>query len=602
MIFNLTPAFIFLFGGLLTFLLNKRTVKFIPLLVPIFGFLSLRTLTESSTLNIPFLFSNLQFLKVDDLSILFGTLFMFVAFISFMYGFKIAKSSEYTAALIYIGSALSVVFAGDFITLYIFWELMALSSVFLVLLNNTDASRRSALRYIIVHLVGGLILLAGIILQYQATGSFDIRAMSLSTVYEILIFIGLLINAAGAPFSSWLTDSYPESTAMGGVILSSITTKTAIYTLIRGFSGSDALIWIGAFTAVYGVVYGLLENNMRRTLSFSVVNQVGFKLVGIGVGSPLAIAGVCAHVVCGVIYNSVLWMSAGSLNQYTGKVNFTDLRGLSRNYPLLFIFTLIGGLSIASFPLTSGYISKNIILKAVELNHLFTPWLFLEFASFGVVLFITCKFIYYGFIYQNDKSPSVPLDSSLNHPFMFLATSICAFLCLFLGFSPAILYEAVPYSDYLLKKVPYSFVGIYSNVELLIIQFQKIFFAILAFILFKHLVPLKSKVIIDFDWLYRRLFRYIALFLISFIDFTYVSINKIVMIIVNGISFFFRNSLAYLLYIINLPSLRLSNVSINKYELLKRYNAYIINNGFPFALIGSFIFILSILLLLLGSL
>ena len=100
---------------------------------------------------------------------------------------------------------------------------------------------------------------------------------------------------------------------MGGVILSSITTKTAIYVLLRGFSGTEILIWIGAITGVFGVIYGLLENNIRRSLSFSVINQVGFKLVGIGIGTPLAIAGVCAHVFCGVIYNSVLWMSAGSL-------------------------------------------------------------------------------------------------------------------------------------------------------------------------------------------------------------------------------------------------------------------------------------------------
>ena len=146
--------------------------------------------------------------------------------------------------------------------------------------------------------------------------------MSLDSLPTILIFIGFLINAAAVPFSSWLSDSYPESTLMGGVILSSITTKTAIYVLLRGFSGTDALIWIGAITGVFGVVYGLLENNIRRSLSFSVINQVGFKLVGIGIGSPLAIAGVCAHVFCGVIYNSVLWMTSGTLIKTTGKTTY----------------------------------------------------------------------------------------------------------------------------------------------------------------------------------------------------------------------------------------------------------------------------------------
>ena len=432
LIFNFIPSFIFLIGGIFTFLFKERLIKLIPIFTPIIAFISLASLSPGDTLSYSFLLTTLEFLHVDSLSLLFGYLFVGLAFLAFMYGIKVAKWSEYAAALFYIGSALSIIFTKDLVTLYIFWELMAVSSVFLILLTHQGSSIKSALRYIIVHLVGGLILLAGIILYYKVTGSFLFKAMSLDSLPTILIFIGFLINAAAVPFSSWLSDSYPESTIMGGVILSSITTKTAIYVLLRGFSGTDALIWIGAITGVFGVVYGLLENNIRRSLSFSVINQVGFKLVGIGIGSPLAIAGVCAHVFCGVIYNSVLWMTSGTLIKTTGKTTFTELNGIVRKLPLTFIFALVGALSIASFPFTSGYISKTVILKAVEYEHLFVPWLLLEFASFGVILFITVKYLYYGFIINNTNIET-KADQSFKFPFMTISTAIAAVLCIALG-------------------------------------------------------------------------------------------------------------------------------------------------------------------------
>lgn len=600
LIFNFTPGFIFLIGGIFTFLFKQRLIKLIPIFTPIIALISILSLVPGDTLSYPFLLTNLEFLYVDTLSLLFGYLFIGLAFLAFMYGIKMAKWSEYSAALFYIGSALSIIFTNHLITLYIFWELMAVSSVFLILISHNNRSLKSALRYIIVHLVGGLILLAGIILYYKSTGSFLLTKMNLNSIETILIFIGFLVNAAAVPFSSWLSDSYPESTLMGGVILSSITTKTAIYVLLRGFSGSDILIWIGAITAVYGVIYGLLENNIRRSLSFSVINQVGFKLVGIGLGTPLAIAGVCAHVFCGVIYNSVLWMTSGTLIKNTGKEKFTDLVGTGRNLPLTFLFSVIGALSIASFPFTGGYVSKTVILKAVELEHLFFPWLILEFASFGVILFITAKYIYYGFLYKNTNDKPKYFQA-YKYPFMAISTCIASILCIVLGLFPKVLFQNLPYASVIMKKFSYTFVDIYSNYELLIIQLQKFSFAILAFVLFIKYIPVNNKQILDFDWIYRRLLRYITVILLAFIDFVYNSVNNFFMTIVTNIKYFLSQSLEIILYLVNLPSLRVSNPTINKSELFKRYNNYIIRNGFPFALLGSFVFILSILLLLLES-
>jgi multicomponent Na+:H+ antiporter subunit D len=590
MIFSSLPGLIFIAGGALTFLFKStRLGRLIPFFTVGIAVMSLLQLTATDTVSVSFLLTPLELLRVDTLSQLFGALFVGVAGVSFLYGLNVAKTTEYAAALVYIGSALAVVFTHDLVTLYIFWELMALSSVFLILLADTSVSRKAALRYIIVHLVGGLVLLAGIILHIHATGSTVFDAMTLGSLSSYLIIIGFLVNAAGAPLSSWLSDAYPESTLMGGVILSSITTKTAIYVLMRGFSGTDILIWVGAITGVYGVIYGLLENNVRRSLSFSVINQIGFKLVGIGLGSPLAIAGVCAHVVCGVMYNSVLWMSAGNLIKATGKTTYTELAGVPRRYPWMMALALVGALAIASFPLTSGYTSKTIILKAVEYAHLFTPWLLLEFASFGVILFITCKFMFYGFFYKND-GPVL----RFSNPLMIIVTGVVAFGCILLGVMPGLLYDYLPYSDHLLQKVPGTFGAIYTHFEGLIIQCQKFFFAVLGFVLFRRYIPIKPTITIDIDWVYRRLLRYIRIFLLAFVDFIYTMIHRLVMIIVGQIVHFFEQSLSLFLYLYHVPFLRLSRAPIDRATLLKQYRVTIESNGFPFVLIGSFIFILAI--------
>tara|TARA_A100001015_G_scaffold303445_1_gene393102 strand:- start:32 stop:595 length:564 start_codon:yes stop_codon:yes gene_type:complete len=180
-IFNLTPGLIFIFGGLIAFFLKGYLHKAFVLLIPILAFLNLSTLTSSDILTVNFLMSDLNFLYVDKLSMVFGYVFVISSFFGFLYGIAIAKKNEYTSALIYIGSALSVVFARDLITLYIFWELMALSSVILILLRGNELSRKAASRYLIVHIVGGLVLLAGILLYINNTGS------SLFSTFEIKI-------------------------------------------------------------------------------------------------------------------------------------------------------------------------------------------------------------------------------------------------------------------------------------------------------------------------------------------------------------------------------------------------------------------------------
>ena len=329
MIFNLTPGLIFILGGILSFFTKGVIQKSIVLITPVISFFTILSLSSIDTLNFPFLTTYLDLLRVDKLSLIFGYVFTLSSFFGFIYGLQFAKRSEYTSALLYIGAALSVIFAGDLITLYIFWELMALTSVFLILLNKTDESRKSALRYLIVHLVGGLILLSGIILYIHETGNIGFNSLSVNNPASWLMLIGVLVNVAAIPMSSWLPDSYPNSTLMGGVIMSAYTSKTAVYVLLRGFPGTDLLIWLGAAMAIYGVIYGLIENNIRRVLAYSIINQVGFMVCAVGIGSKLAIAGASAHAFSHIIYKGLLWMAAGAVIMQTGKTKYTPVDGIN---------------------------------------------------------------------------------------------------------------------------------------------------------------------------------------------------------------------------------------------------------------------------------
>src|SRR5690606_10168686 len=274
---------------------------------------------------------------------------------------------EVPAAFVYAGSAIGAAMAGDLLTLFVFWELMAIGSTLVLWCGGAS---RASFRYLMVHLFGGVLLMAGIAGHVAETGSVEFLRMTLDTPRHWLILAGFLINAGAPPLSAWLPDAYPEASWSGMVFLSAFTTKTAVYVLLRGFPGTELLIWVGIFMALYGIIYALLENDMRRILAYSIVNQVGFMIVGIGIGTELALNGAAAHAFTHILYKALLLMSAGAVLYQTGKRKCTDLGGLFRTMPLTCIGGIVGALAISSFPLTSGFISKSMISEAAVHEHL----------------------------------------------------------------------------------------------------------------------------------------------------------------------------------------------------------------------------------------
>ena len=494
---SIPPGFILILGAIVLLLLPATARKAGAIGLAALGFFAISQLEDGERLFPTLLGFKLTLLRVDATSRAFGYIFTLCAFAAFIFSWHEKSRAENTAALVYIGSALGVVFAGDMITWYVCWELMAIASTFLVLSRKTEKSLKAAQRYILVHLAGGLILLTGILLTVHQTGSIAFNQFPKGEIGSWFILLGILINAAAVPFSSWLPDAYPESTIMGGVILSAYTTKTAVYTLIRGFPGWEILVPIGCVMTLYGIIYALLENDMRRILAYSIINQVGFMVCGVGIGTNLAIAGVVAHAFCHIIYKALLWMSAGAVLYRTGKSKCTELGGLYKTMPITMVLGTIGALAISGVPFTSGFVSKTIIVATAEQNNYLWAWLVLEIASAGVFLHAGIKFPY--FVFFNVDRGLRPKEAPKA---MIIGMGVLAFLCIYLGCHPAPLYNILPYKT-ALESTTFSAIYV-DHFAHVVTMFQLLAFSALAFFVFLPWLKRTPTISIDFDWFYRK--------------------------------------------------------------------------------------------------
>ncbi|MCS7203843.1 MAG: Na(+)/H(+) antiporter subunit D [Thermodesulfovibrio sp.] len=492
MIEPIPPFFILILGAcLIPFIRGSLKLAYL-LLIPVATFINILLLKEGTYWIIYFLNYELVLLKIDKLSLAFGYIFAIVTFIGNLYALHVRDDSQHVAAMIYSGSALGAVFAGDFITLFIFWEIMALAATYLIWTGKTKNSYKAGMRYLAVHLFGGLCLLIGIMMYLHSTGSSEFRYVGLNSVGSYFILIGFGVNAAFPILHAWLPDAYPESTFSGTVFLSAFTTKTAVYVLTRAFAGSEILIWIGVVMTAFPIFYAVIENNLRRVLSYSLINQVGFMVTGVGIGTALSINGAVAHAFCHILYKALLFMSMGAVLHQTGKINATDLGGLYKTMPLTTVFCIIGAASISGFPLTSGFVSKSMIVSAAAVEGMAITWFGLLFASAGVFHHSGIKIPYFAFFCRDSgiRTKEPPVN-------MLLAMGIAAFFCISIGVFPDPLYSILPYSvDY----IPYTATHVVDHLQLLC-------FSALAFILLllSGLYPSEIRAInLDTDWLYRK--------------------------------------------------------------------------------------------------
>jgi len=486
------PALIFLVGAFLIPLFKGRIKSALMIILPLLSFYILLNVPEGKHWVVSFLDYDLILGRVDRLSKVFGYIFTLISFIAAIFSLKINDDLQFSAGFAYAGGALGVTFAGDLFSLYFFWEIMAIASTFLVLARRTRSAQAAAFRYIMVHIFGGLCLLAGIVLYIHNNGTIEFSYIGLSGIDSYLIFFGIAVNAAIPPLHPWLSDAYPEATVTGAVFLSAFTTKSAVYLMARTFPGTELLIWIGALMTVIPIFYAVLENDIRRVLAYSLINQVGFMMCGIGIGTQLALNGTVAHAFCHILYKALLFMAAGSVLYMTGKSRCTDLGGLYKTMPITCLFCIIGAASISAFPLFSGFVSKSMIISAVAHEKLAIVWLMLQFASAGVFHHAGIKVPFFMFFGHDSgirvKEPPIH---------MMIAMGIAAFLCIFLGVRYDLLYTILPYSiDYL----PYTGAHVVGQLQLLM-------FGALAFclLILSGYYPAEIRAInLDTDWFYRK--------------------------------------------------------------------------------------------------
>lgn len=528
---SIPPGLIIIAGAIILPLLPKKARSSAFLIFPLLAFVWLLQLAPGSTLTVPFLQYELIVTSVDKLSLAFGYVFVIIAFIGGFYGFHVKDTAEQVATLIYAGSSLVVVFAGDLITLLIFWEMMAWSSVYLIWGRRTEKARGAGMRYLLVHLFGGSVLLAGVLLHIHETGSIIFNHMDISLSSSLILF-GFALNAAVPPLHAWLSDAYPEGTVTGSVFLSAFTTKTAIYALARGFAGWEVLMWAGAVMAVYGVAYAVLQNDIRRLLAYHIISQVGYMVCAVGIGTELAINGATAHAFAHILYKALLFMGTGTVLYATGHSKLSELGGLSRAMRYTLIFYMIGALSISGVPIFSGFVSKSVVIYAAEVSNQGIIVLLLYLASIGTFLSTALKLPYFTWFSKGKAVVNRPVPKG-----MYVGMGLASLACIAIGVYPGLLYNVLPFT---LEYHPYSIQHLVQTFALLIATGAGF---IVLFKMFKN----EDVIVLDIDWFYRRPGAVVNKVFVQFPSAVFGSVEKAVLWVTYAAIRFSTNPVRYIM-------------------------------------------------------
>ena len=430
----------------------------------------------------------------DNLSFPFAIVFHIAAFLVIIYGGHIKDWKEQLAILSYSGAAIAALHAGDLFTLFLWWEATAFTSVILIFCGKTYRAYKSAIRYIVIQVGSGILLLSGAILLFQNSNEAIFQELDINSTAGLLVFIAFGIKAAFPFFNGWLQDSYPEASEVGTVALSAFTTKLAIYALARSFAGVEILIYIGALMTFFPIFFAVIENDLRRVLAFSLNNQLGFMVVAIGIGTELAINGAVAHAFAHIIYKGLLFMSMGAVLYRVGTCKASELGGLFKYMPITAVCSIVGAVSISAFPLFSGFVAKSLIMSSLGYEGLTFIYFMLLFASAGVLHHSGIKIPFFAFFAHD--SGLKPKEAPMN---MIVAMLLSSLLCILIGIFPSQFYQILPYNTYY---QPYDFSHVLSQLQLLM-------FAVFAFIClwhFKIYPPELNSTVLNSDWFYRVLF------------------------------------------------------------------------------------------------
>ena len=524
MISSFPPGLIMIIGALLIPFL-PHIIRQIYMMVLIL--VSAYALTLGFGIHSKIEIMDIQFIifQSDALTLPFAIIFHIAAILNVIYGAHEKHWNQHVAIMSYSGAAIAAVHAGDLLTLFVWWEATAFTSVFLILASKTQRSYKSAFRYILIQVGSGMFLLAGAILLMSETGNAEFKNFDINSLYGQLIFIAFGIKAAFPLLNGWLQDSYPEASEIGTVALSTFTTKLAIFCFAKSFAGTEILIIIGAIMTFYPIFFAVIENDLRRVLTYSLNNQLGFMIVAIGIGTELAINGAVAHAFAHILYKGLLFMGMGAVLYRVGTCKASELGGLFKFMPITAICTIIGAISISAFPLFSGFVAKSLIMSALGKEGLVFVYFMLLFASAGVLHHSGIKIPFFAFFAHESsiKTKEAPIN-------MIIAMIIASALCILIGVFPSYFYAILPHQ---IQYQPYDFSHVVGQLQLLT-------FAAFAFIClwhFKIYPPELNSTVLNSDWIYRKMIPGVLLPLLGlisdvnkkieqFIVFTFISIKR----------------------------------------------------------------------------
>ncbi len=498
------PALGFLLVAVvLPFLARGQAWRWLTLAAPLAALASLAGLALSMG-DAPLELGRVQWLgmtlvlgHVDKLAMVFAAIFSLQALIAAVYALDVKSPGEPAAAALHVGGCLGCLFAGDYVTLFVFWEMASLGSTLLIWLRRTDRAIAAGYRYFLFHILGGVLLLLGLVLRAKATGSLAFGPMDVSALafYDWLILGGFAVNAAVVPLHAWLSDAYPEASAMGGVYLCAFTTKTSVYVLARAFAGLDLLVPLGALMTLYAGVYALVQNDARRALAYQTIAQVGFMVAGVGVGTQMAINGACAHAVAHVAYKGLMFMAVGAVMTGAGTVALTRLGGLWKRMPLVAACYLAAAASTAGLPLFGGFTTKSMTIAAVS-GYGHWAGLALELGALAAILGVGVRLPHLLFFSsaRGDAAGEGPIPVSANARWAMLAAAL---VCLGVGVVPGAVYALLPYP---VDFTPYSVWSVLQSLML-------VGFGVLAYVLARGLLAPTPGRILDLDALYAALGR-----------------------------------------------------------------------------------------------
>ena len=500
------PSLFFAALAALLLVWRGQSYKWLLPLPGILAILAVVSMKSGTYASFDYLGLKLTMGRVDRLSIIFAHVFAIQATIGFVYAMHVKDRAQHVAAAMYVGGSFGCTFAGDYLTLFIFWEIMSVASTFLVWLARNPLSTRAGFRYFLFHIMGGLFLLAGMLLRYKAVGNFDFLpvAQGAALYYDYLILIGFCVNAAVVPLHAWLPDAYPEATVTGAVFMSAFTTKTAVYVLARVFSGYEILAIMGTVMTLYGVFYATIENNARRILAYHIVSQVGYMVAGIGIGTQMTVNGACAHAYAHILYKGLLFMGAGCVLYAAGTAKLNELGGLVGRIPLVMFGYMIGAVSISGFPLFNGFVSKTMTITGAAAAHHGILAILLEVAAVGTFLSVGIKLPYFAFWGGKPVSerPLRPVPWN-----MYLGMAIGGSLCFLQGIYPQMLYRLLPFP--MTPGAPYAYQP-YTNWHVLQALLLLSFTGLGFYLMNKKLKP-EAKINLDFDYVYRLVGRSVVL-------------------------------------------------------------------------------------------